>query len=81
MSENQLPDVVKRLYRLEHENRLLKRWGTVLALGVVAIVIMGQTKFNKTANVIEAEKFVLRDANGKTRATLGNFRDSMGLHR
>ncbi len=61
----------ERLNRLERENRRLKTVG-VLALAVMAaVVLMGQATGSKVPKVIEAEKFVVKDANGAVRAILG----------
>lgn len=63
-----LEALAERLERMERENRRLKRVGAVLILGIGALVLMAQ---GKPSRVIEAERFVLRDARGKTRAVLG----------
>ncbi len=65
------PDsVVRRLERVERENRRLKRWGSVMLLGIACLTMMGQTQSGKT---VEAERFVVRDTKGKVRAELGAF--------
>ncbi|MCZ6624409.1 MAG: hypothetical protein O7B35_09320 [Deltaproteobacteria bacterium] len=51
----------------------MKRIGSLVLVGIAAVVLMGQARPNKVAKVIEAEKFVLRDANGKARAELGVY--------
>ena len=60
-----------RLEKLETQNLRLKRVGfAILVLGGIAL-LMGQAKPGQIAQLVEAERFVLRDANGKTRADLG----------
>src|SRR5574337_355803 len=77
MEEQATNSVVQRLEHLERENRRLKRLGGFLIFGVAAVVLMGETK---GARVIEAEKFVLRDLVGKTRAVPSTMPDgSVGL--
>jgi len=64
------PDVlVQRIERLERENRRFKRAGAALALGLVAVLVMGQAPGR--ARTLEAEKLVLKDRSGKIRAVLG----------
>lgn len=58
----------ERVKRLEYENRLFKLAGTVLALGVLAFASLGAANKPQT---IEAEKIILRDAQGHVRLTLG----------
>jgi hypothetical protein len=59
---------MSRLERVEKENRRMKQ----AALGVVVIVcsvfLMGQVRPNRT---IEAQRFVVKDSNGKVRAAFG----------
>lgn len=57
----------ERLENLEKQNHNLKRLflGTILLFG--AVLLMGQATQNK---VVEAQKFVLKDVNGKVRAQL-----------
>lgn len=62
-----LTGIASRLDRLERENRWLKQIGVSLALLAAAIVVMAQGHSSRT---IEAEKFVLRDTNGNSRAVL-----------
>lgn len=60
----------QRLDRVERENRRLKRAGIVAVAVIAAVVLMGQATPRKVAKVVEAEKFVLRDAGGTVRARL-----------
>lgn len=71
MSEPMMETLVRRLDRVERENRRLKRAGLVVLAGIAALVLMGQAKPDKVAEVVEAEKFVLREPSGKLRASLG----------
>ena len=66
-----LPEILIRLGRLEAQNRKLK-WGGVSILVVLSgFVLMGQSA--PTPQVIEAQRFVLKDAKGNVRAWLGLF--------
>ena len=78
-----LPDLVQRVEKLEKANRRLKLAG-VLALTLVGcLLLLGAASPKRT---VEAEEFVLRDANGDERARLGitasgsalGFRDANG---
>ncbi len=60
----------ERLNRLERENHRMKQAGVVALAVIAAVVLMGQATGGKVAKVVEAEKFVLRDAEGKPRARL-----------
>lgn len=67
----ELRDILKRLGRLEAQNRKLK-WGGVALLAVLSgFVLMGQSA--PAPQVIEAQRFVLKDAKGNVRAWLGLF--------
>lgn len=61
--------VVARLTRVEVQNRNLRRLVCALALLVGAVLLMGQAETN---HVIEAQKFILTDSEGKTRALLNS---------
>jgi len=52
---------------VERENRILKRFALVLLLLITAAVGMGQTPTGRT---VEAERFVLKDHAGRTRAEI-----------
>ncbi len=69
MNELTMETLARRLDRVERENRRLKRAGVVALAVIAAVVLMGQATGN-VAKVVEAEKFVLRDADGKGRARL-----------
>ena len=69
MNEPTMETLARRLDRVERENRRLKQAGVVVLAVIGAVVLMGQATGN-VAKVVEAEKFVLRDADGKGRARL-----------
>ena len=65
----ELQDIVKRVDRLEAQNRRLK-WGGISLLAVFsAFILMGQAA--PTPRVIEAQRFVLKDAKGNIRSWWG----------
>lgn len=68
MSEPTLDTLAQRLERAERENRSLRRVGVLMLVGVAALLIAAQPTASR---VVEAEKFVVRDAGGKIRAELG----------
>jgi len=75
MDELALRGVVERLEKVEHQNHRLERQNRWLRLGMLAVLavvggllLLGMGKPKK---VIEAQKFVVRDADGRVRATLG----------
>ncbi len=63
----ELTDILTRLGRVERENRRLKQVGFVVLVLVGAVLLMGQARSNRT---VEAEQFILKDANGRMRARL-----------
>jgi len=62
--------LAERLDRLEVENRWLKRIGGGAIVVLLATIAMGMSAA-RTPRRATAEKFVLNDANGRPRATLG----------
>lgn len=58
----------RRLRRVERDNRVLRRAGAVLVIGVAAVMLMGQTVLHRRA--VESEAFLVRDAQGQVRAML-----------
>lgn len=69
---------MQRLDRLERENRRSKRAAAALAIGIAAVVLMGQAR--PATKVVEAEQFVLLDPAGKPRGMLSVSPDgSAGL--
>lgn len=65
--------LVRRIERLERENRRLKRAGAAIVLGILAVLLMGQAV--PKGPTIEAQRFVLKDKRGKVRAVLGEGAD------
>lgn len=65
--------LVERIDRLERENRRFRRAAAVVALGIAAAFLMGQTAPRSPA--VETQKLVLKDKRGKVRAVLGAFSD------
>ena len=61
------PGIAQRLERLERSDRRWRRLAACGVLGVAAVALMGQ---RPTSRVVEAERFVLRDAAGHARAEL-----------
>jgi len=75
-----LDSLKMRIDRLERQNRSVKRLTAVLFFVITALVVTGISVPRKVAKEIEAERFVLRDASGKVRASLGFSEDErMGL--
>lgn len=66
MSEPAIEGLGRRLDRVERENRRLKRAGMAALAVMTAVVLVGQT----TGRLVDAEKFILRDWEGKKRAEL-----------
>jgi hypothetical protein len=59
-----------RLSRLERGQRRLKRQATVLLVVALSAAGLG-ARAGGVASTVEARRFVLRDDNGRVRATLG----------
>ena len=70
------PTVVERLEKLERQNRRMKQVGAAVLVLVAAMLLMGQASPNRT---VEANEFVLKDANGKMQARLGLTANAPGL--
>ena len=74
------PTIDKLVQRLERENRRLKRIGSLVLVGIAAVVLMGQATPKKVAKVIKAEKFLLVDKDtGTLSAALEKIGNSAGL--
>jgi len=71
MTEPTLDTLTRRLERLERQNRWLRRVSLLILLGAVVTPLMGQEPPHRPFRTVEAEEFVLRDARGQVRATLG----------
>jgi len=88
MADERYETIVRRVERLEGEARRWRCAATALALAVVALATPGATVPRR---VVEAQKFVVRDASGRVRAELGptdsdtelalRFRDQRGAQR
>jgi hypothetical protein len=65
-----MQDVLARLEKLEKQSRRLKRAGALALATVGALVLMGQAPQPRT---LEAERFVIRDQQGRVRAELGLY--------
>jgi hypothetical protein len=65
----EMQEIVKRLNEVEAQNRRLKWIGLSLLTVLSAFVLMGQAA--PTPRVIEAQRFVLKDAKGNVRAWFG----------
>ena len=72
----ELRGIVSRLERLEKQNRWLKRVCVVSLLLPACIVVMAQANRREA---VEAESFVLKDAQGTKRAELAMGRDDASL--
>ncbi len=73
---SQTPDlatVVERLEKVERQNRRLRLIGVAILVLAVGGLLMGQA-LPRQRTVI-AEEFILKDANGKGRASLGTVGD------
>lgn len=80
MSEQTNDSIVKRLESLERENRRMKRAGAAALVGITAVVLLGQAVPPEGTKAVEAQQFVLRDSDRKSRAVLAVGTDgSVGL--
>ena len=68
--------VIERVEILEKQNRRLKQVGAAILVVIISTVAMAQAPRKRT---VEAEEFVLRDTNGKMRATLAMSPEGPGL--
>ena len=62
-----LQSIAARVEKLEKQNRLFKLCGLLLLLSASTLVVMGQAR---PTRIIEAQTFILKDANGNMRAEL-----------
>ena len=67
MTINKQDEVDERLHRLERENRAFKRLFALALACVLVLIAAGFDRADDVKKVVEAERFVLRDANGKER--------------
>ena len=73
-----LQNLALRVKRLERQNRAMRRVITVVLALAVAGLLMAQSR--PASRIIEAEKFVVRDATGQERAVLGLDHPSSPAH-
>jgi hypothetical protein len=69
----------KRLDQLEHGHHRLGHFGLIAFLGMGVAFLMGQAGRSVVPEVIEAQRFVVKDASGKSIAALGADRDGAPL--
>ncbi len=62
-----LGDLQMRLAALERQNRRFKQLGVAVLVGATLFLALGQAPAKRT---VEANEFILKDGNGKVRATL-----------
>lgn len=74
-SRDELETLKTRVDRLERGNRRLRRWGAFACLGIGALFLLGQTGRGEISEVVEARRFVVKDAGGRNIAALGTDRD------
>ncbi|MGA8145116.1 MAG: hypothetical protein WB987_14615 [Candidatus Acidiferrales bacterium] len=67
----EMKGIVERLDKLETQNRRLKCGGIAILVAFSGLVAMGQSA--PTPKVVEAQKFVLKDADGIVRGWLGVY--------
>jgi len=89
MADERYELIVRRIEGLERELRRWRRGAAVLGLAAVAVLTVGAAV--PRGRVVEAQKFLLKDAAGNIRAELGpsendkqvalRFRDTVGLAR
>ncbi len=65
-------DLIKRIERLEKQNRILRFFCGMTAVAVICLAAMGATSLNQVSfqKVIKAQKFELIDGTGKTRGEM-----------
>lgn len=78
-SVDELEILKRRIDCLERGNRRLSRYGLIAFLGVGLLFVMGQTGPSFVPEVIEAKRFVVKDASGRNLAALGTDRDGAPL--
>ena len=78
-STDVLQTLRKRVDQLEHAHQRLRRFGLFAFLGIGVTLLMGQAGRSVVPEVIEAQRFVVKDTNGKSIAALGADRDGAPL--
>jgi len=66
----------RRVSKLENQNHRFRLLGSVGLVGIALLLVMGQAPAKRT---VEANEFVLRDADGKARAVLTVVQDNADL--
>ena len=59
---SELQSILLRLSRVERQNRRLKLSGIIALVGLAGVFLMGQASKPTIPEVMEAQKFVLRDS-------------------
>ena len=67
----ELHAILERIGKLEAQNRRLRRAGVAILVLVSAVIFMGQAA--PSPRVVEAQKFVLKDSDGKVRGWMGTI--------
>ncbi len=77
MNESKMDNLLKRLQRLEHDNRSLKILGSLVVIVLSVVLLMGATQRNKSEiiEVIRARQLTLVDKDGTARAGMGILPD------
>ena len=78
-SPEELKILRDRVDQLERSQRRFRQCGVFLFLGVGVVFLMGQAVPGNVPEVIEAQRFVVKDANGRNLAALGTDRDGAPL--
>jgi len=71
MNDAEVKNLMRRMEAVERENRRWQWMVTGTLAVVAAMVVLAQATPTKFGKVLEAERFVLRDTNGRSRAELG----------
>ena len=77
--DDELATLRTRIDQLERSHRRFRQFGVFLFLGVGLMFLMGQASQGNVPEVIEAQRFVVKDASGKNLAALGTDRDGAPL--
>ncbi len=64
--------ILERLERLERQNRRLKRAGVLALVAVGVLIFMGQSL--SKGHVVEAQRFIVKNAEGRVRTDAGLHR-------
>lgn len=70
MNEPTINDLIRRLNKVESQNRRYRYFAVCVLVAGMSLFVMGQGETRDVKKVVEAEKFILRDAQGKIRAGL-----------